>query len=320
MQFYFAIKQPSHFLFAPLPTIRRLKEAKRPPSHSSLKTKKMKKIIVPIDFSKASLNAFLYAGYLAKAMGFSIQMVHVYQQDLNPKQPFLLKPGLNGEGLLLDGMQKFIDVLTEQESRGDQLIKTQVKKVAVYATNVADKILEIADREDAFMIVMGTKGSGNGLKNMLGSTAVNLAQNAECPVLLIPEGAVYRDFENVLYASNYESADEEMVEEIIDFGNTFRAALHFVHVEEKDSNEAVETVIFNKLFEKGDPAFSFNIVNVKNRSVMDGLTEYADEHEVDLIVLVNRQRSLLDNILQQSLTKKMARNTQLPLLIFHLLL
>lgn len=285
-----------------------------------LNTKEMKKIIVPIDFSKAALNAFLYAGDLAKTMGFSIQMVHIYQEDLNPKQPFFLKPGKNGEGVLLDRMQEFINVFAEQERRGDQLIKTQIKKVAVYATNVADKIKEIADREDAFMIVMGTKGSGSSLTKMLGSTASNLAQNAECPVLLIPEGAVYRDFENVLYASNFESTDEEMVEEIIDFGNTFRAALHFVHVEEKDNYEVVEDVLFNKLFEKGDPAFSFNIVNVKSRSVMDGLTQYAEENEVDLIVLVNRQRSLLDNILQQSLTKKMTKNTQLPLLIFHLLL
>ena len=280
----------------------------------------MKKIIVPIDFSKSSLNAFLYAGEFANAMGFSLLMVHIYQEDLNPKQPFLLKHGKNGEAAILDRMNDFVDALTERESYYHLTFKTKVKTVAVYAKNVAAKLVEIADREDAFMIVMGTKGAGNELTKMLGSVSSNVAQNAECPVLLIPDEARFRDFENVLYASNYESSDREMIEEIIDFGKTFRAALHFVHVEDKDNYEAVENSIFNQLFEGGDPAFSFNIVNIKNRSVIGGLTQYAEENDIDLIVLVNRQRKLLDNILQQSLTKKMARTTQLPLLVFHLLL
>jgi len=280
----------------------------------------MKKIIVPIDFSKASLNAFLYAGELANAMGFSLLMVHIYQKDLNPGQPFLLKQGKNGEAAILDRMNNFVDALTERETYYQLTFKTKVKTIAVYAKNVAAKLVEIADREGAFMIVMGTKGAGNELTKMLGSVSSSLAQNAECPVLLVPDEARFRDFENVLYASNYESSDREMIEEIIDFGNTFRAALHFVHVEDKDDYEAVEDSIFNQLFEAGDPAFSFNIVNIKNRSVIDGLTQYSEENEIDLIVLVNRQRKLLDNILQQSLTKKMARTTQLPLLVFHLLL
>lgn len=83
---------------------------------------------------------------------------------------------------------------------------------------MAAKIKEIAEREDAFLMVMGTKGAGNELTKMLGSVSSNLAQNAECPVLLVPDGVIYRDFKNVLYASNYESTDRKMIEEIIDFG------------------------------------------------------------------------------------------------------
>jgi len=281
---------------------------------------KMKKIIVPVDFSKSSLNAFLYAGEFADAMGFSLLMVHIYQEDLNPKQPFLLKQGKNGEAAILDRMNDFVDALTERESYYNLTFKTKVKTVAIYAKNVPAKLKEIAEKEDAFLIVMGTKGAGNELTKMLGSVSSKLAQNAECPVLLVPDRAVYLNFENVLYASNFESIDRDMIGEIIDFGNAFRAALHFVHVEDKDNYEVIEDSIFNQLFEAGDPAFSFNMVNIKNRSVIDGLTQYAEENNIDLIVLVNRQRKLLDNILQQSLTKKMARTTQLPLLVFHLLL
>ena len=169
------------------------------------------------------------------------------------------------------------------------------------------------------MVVVGTRGSHNMAEKMFGSTASSIAQRAHCPVFLIPEGVKYEAFRGVLYASNYESADEEMLEQVIDFGNVFRSTMHFVHVEENDNYENVEDTIFNKLFEEGDPAFSFNIVNLKNRSVIEGLTQYANENEVDLIVLVNRHRKFIENVMKLSLTQKMALNTKLPLMVFHLM-
>jgi nucleotide-binding universal stress UspA family protein len=43
------------------------------------KNKKMKTILVPIDFSPSSDNAMNYAAYLAAKVGASLLLVHVYQ-------------------------------------------------------------------------------------------------------------------------------------------------------------------------------------------------------------------------------------------------
>lgn len=279
----------------------------------------MKKILVPIDFSECSQNALLYAKNLANTLGFSLDVVHVYTGNLNSNESLTLRPGKTKQESLQERLDEFVNALPENEKDNSVLTKTKIETEAILAMNVSYKILKLTKNSDIAMVVMGTSGVGNIMNKMLGSISSAVAQRAHCPVMLIPEGLTYKDFKNVLYASNYESADENLIQQVIDFGNVFRATMHFVHIEDKDNYETIEETIFNKLFEKGDPAFFFNIVNIKNKPVIDGLTQYADENNVDLIVLVNRQRSYLDNLFQLSLTKKMTLDTKYPLMVFHLM-
>ena len=280
----------------------------------------MKNILVPIDFSQCSMDAFLYAKSLADTLGFSIKLVHVYKGNLNIDPSINLHSEKNQEEIILDKMNEFVKVNLENNKDSNILTHQKIETEAIVGLNTTQQIVNLtSNKEDIAMVVIGKTGAGNVLDKMFGSISSGVAQRSHCPVILVPQGTKYKDFENVLYASNYESADEDLVGQIIDFGNVFRATMHFVHVEENDNFENVEDTIFYKLFEKGDPAFSFNIVNIKNRSVLEGLNQYADENEVDLIVLVNRQRNYLENIFQLSLTKKMAKASKLPVMVFHIL-
>lgn len=279
----------------------------------------MKKILVPIDFSQCSLDAFLYAKDLANTLGFSLKVIHVYTGNLNPHESITLRPGKTKHESLQERLEEFVNTLPENDGDHSILTPTKIETEAILAMSVSYKILKLTKDPEIAMVVMGTSGVGNVIEKMLGSISSAVAQRAHCPVILVPKGLKYQDFKNVLYASNYESADEKLLQQVIDFGNIFRATMHFVHVEEQDNYESVEDTIFHKLFEKGDPAFSFNIVNIEDKPVLEGLTQYADENNVDLIVLVNRQRSYLDNLFQLSLTQKMTFNTKFPLMVFHLM-
>ncbi len=277
----------------------------------------MKKILVPIDFSSCSMDAFLYAKNLANTLGYSLKVIHVYSGNLSALEVDILQPNKS----TIESLEEYLDFFVSPTPDTDASIATlsKIETEVISDINISSTLLNLAEDPEIAMIVMGTSGSKNIIDKMLGSISSTLAQKANCPVILIREGLKYKDFKNVLYASNYESANEELIQEVIDFGNTFRATMHFVHVDENDNYETVEDTIFYKLFEKGDPAFSFNMVNIKNKPVLEGLTQYAEENQVDLIVLVNRHRSHLDNLFQLSLTKKMALNTKFPLMVFHLM-
>lgn len=280
----------------------------------------MKNILVPIDFSQCSRDAFLYAKGLADTLGFSIKLVHIYIGNLNTDASINLHSVKNREEAILKKMDEFVKVNLEKSDNSNVLTRQKIETEAIVGLSATHEIVELTkDEDDIAMVVIGTTGDGNMLEKMFGSVSSSVAQRSHCPVILVPKGIEFKEYENVLYASNYESADENLLDQIVDFGSVFKATMHFVHVEENDNYETVEDTIFYKLFEKGDPAFSFNIVNIKNRSVLPGLNQYADENDVDLIVLVNRQRNYLENIFQLSLTKRMAKASKLPVMVFHLL-
>ena len=279
----------------------------------------MKKILVPIDFSECSLNAFFYAKAFASTLGFSLKIIHIYSGEYSSPDLYLPITEVSRKEELNKRLLDFVNTLPKKETEHLVLENLEIETKLILALDPARQIETLTKDSEVAMVIIGTSGTSNIIDKLLGSVSSFVAQHAHCPVVLIPKGLEFNLFKNILYASNYESVDKNMIQPIIDFGSIFKSTLHFVHVEEKDNYERIENTIFDKLFEKGDPTFSFNIVNIRNHPVMEGLNQYAEENDIDLMVLVNRQRSYLDNFLQKSLTKKMASNTSIPLMIFHLL-
>jgi len=275
----------------------------------------MKTIIVPTDFSKVAYNAYLFACEMADFFQYKIKVVHVYGGELNTIERLALQSGDTPFNYLLNKLNSFV---SEGQGKENVLTKTGVE-VEILEGNVVKKIVELSNEEDTAMIIAGTEGHYNWLEQLAGSITSALAQKAKCPVLLIPKGVKYTQFDNMLYASDFSSADEKMIIKFIDFAKLFDSSIHFIHIEDKDDIDfsAIEDVMFNLLFKDGDPTFSFNLVSINGVDVISGLNQYAEENEIDLIVLVNRHRAYIDNLLGLSTTRQLAMDTNFPLMVYH---
>ena len=277
-----------------------------------------RKILVPVDFSEISHNAYLYARALAKVFNCTLEVIYGYTISYSQNTVLSLMAEAGTVKTINKKMEDFINNYPKEEE-GTVLTKVEVFPNVQEAAAVP-LIVKESKSDDVFMIVMGTTGKHLLGDYLLGSVASAVAQKAYCPVLLIPENVNYRPFGSILYASNFEAAQKEMVREITNFANLFRAAVHFVHVEEKGDVEdfsKTKEEIFNQLFKEGNPAFSFQMDTVKGDSVVNGLHQYADENNIDLIVLVNKQRGFFDSLMGKSNSKNMALNIKYPLMIYH---
>ncbi len=285
----------------------------------TMKIKNMKKkIIVPVDFSAASHNAYLYARGLAVGYNAIVEVVHVYADTPGEKEVEVAAEMNDLEKQLDDFVALYPK---EEEVSASVLVHVEVHKKLLRGLPVKS-ILQACGQDATPIIVMGMTGSHNAAGRFWGTISSSVAQRASCPVLLIPTGVKYAPFENILYASNYESAENVLVKQAVKFANIFGASLHFIHVREKDEIEdftETEKRIFEQLFEDGDPSYSFNLASVEAKSITTGLNQYADENNIDLITLVNIQRGFLESMFGHSTTKTMAFSTKLPLMILHLL-
>ena len=274
----------------------------------------MKRILVPVDFSNTSHNAYLYARDLAIGLGADLEVIHVFSGSFSTREPFVVKAGKGREEVVEDRLNDFIALHPSTEEG----VLTQLKvSTSIVQGMTVHKIVERSKEVD--LIVIGATGSHDAVEKILGSVSSSVAQQAHCPVIVIPKGAHYEQYNHILYASNFESADVFLLQRIVDFANLFRASVHFIHVNQKEDllQEEVENLIFDQLFKEGEPAFSFNLASINSKSVIEGIKQYADENEIDLIVLVNRQRHFIENVMGMSLTKKMALHPIIPLMVYH---
>lgn len=140
----------------------------------------LKKILVPVDFSKCSLKALTYALAFAKQFKAEITLLYVVQ-------PYYV-PGDYAGGLDYAALEKEIEDSSEQ--RLNELAKKVIGKKAAYHVLLevgrpVDEITRTADELNTDLIIIATHGH-TGLKHVvLGSTAENVVRHAPCPVLTV---------------------------------------------------------------------------------------------------------------------------------------
>lgn len=145
----------------------------------------VRRILVPVDFSDHTPGILEWAAHLAEEHAASVLLLHAYHLPVEFQQ-------LEGAYLPADfwaqvkaEAQERLGGFAEQLRARDLEVETVVAEG--YAATV---IVEEAERHDADLIVIGTRGL-SGLKHMLlGSIAERVVQKARCPVLTVkgPDG------------------------------------------------------------------------------------------------------------------------------------
>lgn len=133
----------------------------------------MKKIVYPTDFSHAGDAALAYATSLARDMGATLIIAHV-------EEP----PAAYGGGELYYGLPEpahdELRRMLHQVLPTDPAVPHEHRLVT---GDPATAIVNLAEMEDADLIVMGTHGRTGFSRVLMGSVAELVVRRAKCPVL-----------------------------------------------------------------------------------------------------------------------------------------
>jgi nucleotide-binding universal stress UspA family protein len=142
---------------------------------------KIKKILVPIDFSPASLEALSVARRIAARMGAVITLLHVVE-PIGGAPDFTELPTASTNADTFDAEKKL-------RRLANSLANTKIAKPKCsIATGVAaHEIIEAAKAGDMDLIIIATNGITAWKYFCIGSTAERVARAASCPVLLVRE-------------------------------------------------------------------------------------------------------------------------------------
>ena len=137
-------------------------------------------ILVPVDFSESSAEALLWASDLAARLGARLIVLHVIH-DLAPGSYVRTEDGTleNYEQAATEAMDEFINRAALEHPYVGSAKKVLVSGIA------PTRILEIAAREEAGHIVMGSYGRTGLSHFLLGSKAERVAQLSPIPVTIV---------------------------------------------------------------------------------------------------------------------------------------
>lgn len=267
-------------------------------------------MLIPVDHSPVSDNAFRYACRLADHLEAAIEVVHVQEKAAlngNPQQ----RHARHQEELF-----EYASSLANTERNTFQP-EHRLKLRATVTYGLPQTELVKAS-EQAGLIVMGTTGKGGLLKRFLGGVSAEVSREAHCPVLFVPPNCQYKGIKNILYAADYASLDTQKIMQLVSFAERFGAQIHFVHIGNTPAEPLRERLfaICYKHAEPVRPAFHFQ--HLPGEDVIGALNEYALQHEIDLAAFVTEHREGWQQLLHHSTTRRMLRQAQVPVLVAHL--
>ena len=279
-----------------------------------------KKIIVPVDFSELSHNAFLFALSIAEDFDCEVEVIHFY----SPLSHTMMFDHLKEEQIidtLEEELNQFVTSYTAEDLPLGVMINATVK-TKVLRGAIVPQLIERSLSKNTFMIIIGAKETTSRTKKLFGTIPSELSQHAFCPVMLIPPNASFEYFNNILIASSIDSIKPTMIDSVIELAEKYNSFLHFIHVSQNEEMEKdylkAEKRLIKEVNKNGSPDCSVYNVTIKAPNIAIGISQYAEEYNADLIVLVNRNRGFLNNLFKESLSKKMALNIKTPLLIYHI--
>jgi nucleotide-binding universal stress UspA family protein len=275
----------------------------------------MKKILVPVDFSPASLNAVQYAAHLAAESGARFILLYIFSPNLIDTY---ISPEMQ-EALLHEEDAKALACFARIVQQIPAEIRENISpEYRIAMGPVQEEILFMSDRIRPDLVVMGMRGSNHVAQKMLGSTAAAVVQRSDVPVMVVPEHASFHPIREIAFATNFEDEDLIAIDQLLKFAAQFDARVHCIHIRQNKALDISKQEIMRKAFEHDVVMHKMDFDTLSYVPVVEGLNHYVKANEVDILVMLTHQRGIFSHLFHQSQTRNMVLQAAVPLWAFQM--
>ncbi len=269
------------------------------------------RILIPTDFSELSNVAIKYAIDLGKDIEVKLHLLHV----IDTSAPSRARVGSHKlqEAIKSSSERDMKELLASIKKYNDRNIEISYE---ITSGSPIGKYVEItAQKNDADVVCIGTKGASGLKKILFGSNAADIIENSSIPVLTIPEFARYKGIQNIVYSSDFYNLDKEL-DIIIPFAKLLDSWIQILHID-KD-NEGYEGDLKQKEMNLRQD-FSYQkikLTELKINSVILGINKFVADVDADMVIMFTHHTNFLEKVFQKSVTQNTAFQTSIPLFTF----
>ncbi len=276
----------------------------------------MKKILVPVDFSKYSEKALEVAASLAKRHGAEIIAVHMMGLSDAVITREESKEVFEAMYYMRLAEKRFSEFLDKDYLDGLKVTDT------VHNYKVFSELNEVAVDLGADLIVMGSHGTSGLREVFVGSNTEKVVRTSEIPVLVIKNQAPNFQPENGVFACDFMEnsiGPYKRAKWMFDLLGINMQLLYINLAGDFRSTREIEKRILNFMTkaEEPNPFIALNdVVQYNDYSVEAGIFAYSQVSNTDIIAIPTQGRQGLAHFFSGSIGEDVVNHSELPVLTF----
>ncbi|WP_114751006.1 universal stress protein [Pleomorphovibrio marinus] len=275
----------------------------------------MKNILVPYDFSKEAEYAFKFAQEIAALSSSKLKLVHIIEipttQHFNTMGEVNLEENYIDKVFMVELVEKRKKQLKEiEEGLG---VKPYPFSTRLSFGNPYAGISKEISTIKADLVVMGSKGSSGLEELLIGSNTEKVVRHSSCPVITVKSPTNASSIKKIVFASDFSEDSKKVMKSLKDLQNLLGADLHLVKVNTpnsfENSKKSKEKIAS---FVKSNKLQNVVIDIFNSSSEEDGILEYAEEINADLIAMATHGRTGFLHLLSGSIAEDVVNAAKRP--------
>lgn len=277
-----------------------------------LNSLKMKKILVPTDFSEEAEHALKVAAQLAKTYGSEIYLLHLLELPLQEMDALHTYSELPEAMFFMEmANQKLDDLMTRDYLKGLSV------NVTIKPINSSDVIVDQCHKLGITMVAMGSHGSSGIQELFIGSFAEKVVRVCDVPVLVIKKDHDSFEINDFVFASDFKKESEHTYKQAVKIAKLFNAKIHLLMVNTvanfmttTDAKKRIQAFI------DGTPFKNHTVTIYNDESIESGILNFSREIDADLIGISTHGRQGLLHFLNGSISEDLVNHAKRPVITF----
>lgn len=270
----------------------------------------MKKLLIPTDFSENAEQAYPFALKIAAKTGSRVTFWLAIEVPFD----FATRVEEKMEGAIDYAHKKFKEMISEFAGT-PEYSELEIDYRIVDGKAVAG-ILEGIKEIQPDWVVMGTKGATGLKKILVGSIASRVVQESPVPVLMIPNQSQFDNFRKIVFATDYQQNDVELLRTVVDVASLWDSSIQLIHIsKEKDPESEILQKNFRETVEAEIEYGKLEFIVEYAPNFLEGIAGFQKPDECSLLVMGRYDLDFLEEIFDYSETKAMSFYSQTPLLV-----